>query len=82
MTPAQTWLLIALGIPMLMLMAWIVTYWLEGRDPDPPPFVVQEHRRCECGRFVFVNFPDPNPRHHHHGTVHRPDLCQPADEAL
>jgi hypothetical protein len=84
MTPAETWLFIALGIPTLMTMAWIVTYWLEGRDPLPvDPVVTRE--RCECGRYLFI-CDAPHQGHAHEyrddGTVHRPDLCQPADEAL
>jgi hypothetical protein len=80
MTPAQTWLLIALGIPTLMLLAWWATYWLEGRDPEPVP-PAPAPVRCECGQFVFL---DPGTGRYDavDGTVHRPDLCQPADEAL
>jgi hypothetical protein len=86
MTPAQTWLLIAIGIPAVMLAAWWLTYWLEGRDPEPPSNDVAAVRlRCECGRYVFL-CGDPGTPHRHQvheaGTVHRPDLCQPADEAL
>jgi hypothetical protein len=85
MTPAETWLFIALGVPTLMTMAWIVTYWLDDHDPGPPPEMAVRRLRCECGRYLFL-CGDPDGPHIHEyrdgGTVHRPDLCQPADEAL
>jgi hypothetical protein len=84
MTPAETWLLISIGIPTIMLTAWWITHLLEGRDPEPEYSVVT-HERCECGRYLFI-CDDPQQAHAHEyrgdGTVHRPDLCQPADEAL
>jgi hypothetical protein len=83
-TPAQTWLLIAVGIPTVMLAAWWITHLLEGRDPEPVDTTVTRER-CECGRYLFI-CDAPHQGHAHEyrddGTVHRPDLCQPADEAL
>jgi hypothetical protein len=85
MTPAETWTALAAGGIAVMLAAILLTHWLEGGDPRPPSDVRVVRLRCECGRYVFL-CGDPGTPHRHEvvegGTVHRPDLCQPADEAL
>jgi hypothetical protein len=67
-----------------MAAAILLTHWLEGRDPQPVDTTVTRER-CECGRYLFI-CEAPHQGHAHEyrdgGTVHRPDLCQPADEAL
>jgi hypothetical protein len=85
MTPAETWTVIAAGGIAVMAAAILLTNWLDDHDPGPPTEMAVRRLRCECGRYLFL-CGDPDGPHIHEyrdgGTVHRPDLCQPADEAL
>jgi hypothetical protein len=84
-TPAETWTVIAAGGIAVMAAAILLTNWLDDHDPGPPPEMAVRRIRCECGRYLFICDTPDTPHAHEYrvgGTVHRPDLCQPADEAL
>jgi hypothetical protein len=79
-TPAESWLFIGSLIVSIVCGVLILRHY-SAHDGTPPQGVEHAWRRCECGQYAFTH---PSRTHYddRRGWRHRPDICQPVDEAI